>query len=349
MTSRERVRATLRCERPDRIPKALGFFSQSIAAIAPTPPEEHFSLDVRFLEFDSPANQNGFLDYLEGLPPDLYLGNPSQLRTYHEWDYYPERGAERPMSRFKTLGELAAYVFPGLNDPSRHMDLRARTISWQAEGYAVAGSPPHLGGELFEMAMRLRGFSHFMADLVQRKEMAHFLLDQLTDMLIENVRILAQAGIDILLLDDDIAMPTGLIISPATWREFFKPRLRRAIRAAREISPETLIFYHSDGDFTRLIPDLLEIGVNVVNPVQPDCMDAAAVKRAFGDRLALWGTVGTALQWDRGTPAQIREEVRRRIAALGPEGLLLSPAYDIDFSPFANIEAFVEAVEAFGR
>jgi uroporphyrinogen decarboxylase len=349
MTPRERVLSSLRGERPDRVPKALGFFAQSIPAIEPTPPEAYFSLDVRFLEFDPPARQDGFLDYLQGLPPHVAMGRPAQLRTYHEWNYHPERGAETPLGRIRSLPELAEYAFPHLSAAHRHRGLAARARRWRAEGYAVAGGPPHLGGELFEMAIRLRGFANFMADLVRRKALAHFLLDQLTAMLFDNVRILAQAGIDILLLDDDIAMPTGLLISPATWREFFKPRLARAIQAAKELSPDLLIFYHSDGDFTRLIPELLEIGVDIINPLQPDCMDAAAIRRAYPRRPAFWGTVGTALLWDRGAPDQIRDDVHQRLATLGPTGLLLAPAYDIDFAPLANIEAFVRAAEDFGR
>ncbi len=92
----------------------------------------------------------------------------------------------------------------------------------------------------------------------------------------------------------------------------------------------------------------MDIGVNVINPVQPDCMDAAAIKRHFGDKLAMWGTVGSSRLWDWGTPDQFRAEVQRRIQKLGPGGLLLAPAYDIDYAPFDNIAAFVEAVEEFG-
>jgi uroporphyrinogen decarboxylase len=209
--------------------------------------------------------------------------------------------------------------------------------------------PPHLGGELFETAWRLRGFENFMIDLVDRTDIIDYLLDQLTSMLIENALILARAGVDILLLDDDVAMPTGLMISPDTWRYHFKDRMAKVINIAREESPDLLIFYHSDGDFTQLIPDLVDIGINVINPVQPDCMDGAAIKREFGDRLAMWGTVGTARLWDEGSPEQIRSEVRRCIESMGPEGLLLAPAYDIDFSPFENIVAFVEAVKEYGR
>jgi len=176
----------------------------------------------------------------------------------------------------------------------------------------------------------------------------NYLLDQLTAVTIHNALVLAQAGVDVLLLDDDVAMPTGLLISPALWRQYFKPRLRSIIDLAREAAPDLLVFYHSDGDFTRLLPDLVEIGVNVINPVQPDCMDAVAIKAEFGDRMALWGTVGTASDWDWGTPDQIRAEVRQRIEQLGPAGLLLAPSYDIDFTPIENIRAFVEVAREYG-
>jgi uroporphyrinogen decarboxylase len=347
--ARDVVRQALRCETPDRIPKALGFFAMELDALAPRTPEEVFPLDLRFLTFHPPKGQDGFLEYLKTLPPDIHIGTRAQLRTYHEWQYHPERGSRRPLSGITAIRELAAHVFPDLHHPSRHAGLDRQVQAWHAQGYAVAGGPPHLGGELYEMAQRLRGFATFMTDLLARKALLHSLLDRLTEMLLHNVRILAGAGVDILLLDDDIAMPTGLMISPATWREFFKPRLARAIRAAREVSPDLLIFYHSDGDFTRLIPELVEIGVNVINPIQPDCMDARAIKRDFGDRLALWGTVGTAADWDYGTPDQITAAVRRRIDTLGPAGLLLAPAYDIDFTPIENIAAFVDAVERYGR
>ncbi len=349
MNARERVRLALTCQQPDRVPKTLGFFPLSLPDIAPTEPEDYFGLDIRYVEFKPPPEQDDFLHYLENLPKDVHVGSLSQLKTYHEWGYHPELEADRPLGKAQTVEEIAEFVFPDLTDPNRYAGLAAQTAAWHQAGMAVAGSPPHLGGELFETAWRLRGFDNFLVDLVARKPLAHYLLDQLTALLIHNALILAQAGVDVLLLDDDVAMPTGLLIGLATWREFFKPRLGDVIRLAREASPDLLIFYHSDGDFTQLVPDLIEIGVNAINPIQPDCMDAWTIKREFGDRLALWGTVGSAWRWDHGTPGEIRDEVRERIETLGPDGLLLAPAYDLDFAPFANVVAFCEAVDEFGR
>lgn len=345
MTPRERVVAALNREKPDRIPKALGFFAQTLPAIGNTTPEDHFHLDVGFVEFNPPSDQDRFLAYLDRLPADIHVGNLTQLQTYHEWDYHPEHQGQGPLESIQSIEELADHIFPGLTHPSRYRGLTREVARWHRKGLAVAGAPPHLGGQLFETACRLRGFNTFLRDMLVNRKLAHYLLDQLTAIMIHNTLILARAGIDILLLDDDVASPVQLMISPDMWREYYKPRLADAIRIAREEAPELLVFYHCDGNFTRLIPDLVEIGVNVINPVQPDCMDAAAIKQEFGDRLSLWGTVGTATLWDYGTPRQIRAEVRRRIDSLGPAGLLLAPAYDIDFTPVENLLAFAEAVE----
>ena len=213
MNSRDRVRAALTCRTPDRIPMALAFWEESLTAIAPRTPAEHFGLDVRFVEFTPPADQQDFIHYLSGLPHDVHVGDLAQLRTYHEWRYHPELGPDGPLGSATSADELARHVFPDLVDPRRYAGLGAQVEQWHAQGWAVAGSPPHLGGELFESGYRLRGFINFLADLVCNKPLAHYLLDQLTALMLHSALILARAGVDILLLDDDVAMPTGLIIA----------------------------------------------------------------------------------------------------------------------------------------
>src|SRR5665811_1247049 len=90
-----------------------------------------------------------------------------------------------------------------------------------------------------------------------------------------NVVVLAEGGVDVLVLDDDVASSHGLIISPDIWRRFFRPPLEQVIRAAREAAPPLRVFYHSDGYGTRLVPELAVLGVDLVNPVAPDCMDGS--------------------------------------------------------------------------
>ena len=97
MNSRDRVRAALTCRIPDRIPMALAFWEESLPAIAPRTPAEHFGLDVRFVEFTPPDAQQDFIHYLSGLPHDVHVGDLAQLRTYHEWLYHPELGPDGPL------------------------------------------------------------------------------------------------------------------------------------------------------------------------------------------------------------------------------------------------------------
>ena len=179
---------------------------------------------------------------------------------------------------------------------------------------------------------------------------SHFLLDRLADLARRNAETLARAGVDVLALDDDVGMPETMIISPATWREFFKPRLAMIIQAARAVKSDLRVLYHSDGYFEPIVGDLMEIGVNAINPLQPDHMDAARIRQRFGPRLVLWGTVGHQTTFSFAKPDAIRSEVKHRIKTLGRAGLVLCPAYDIDEPdiPWDNIAAFLEAVKAYG-
>ena len=121
--------------------------------------------------------------------------------------------------------------------------------------------------------------------------------------------------------------------------------MRRLSGRRATVAPDLIVFYHSDGDFSSILSDLVDIGVDVINPIQPDCMDARWIKREYGNHLALWGTVGDAALWESGSPETIAAEVRERAQTLGPEGLLLCPAYDVDFASAENLLAFADAVE----
>jgi uroporphyrinogen decarboxylase len=339
--SRERVRTALSGGVPDRIPFALGSFAQPLFGASDA--DELFDSDVRFVDFAPDPGQGDFVRYLEELPPDVHVGHGAQLRTYHEWGYHPERAGGQRLAWLRSAADLARDLLPDVAQRVRDSAAAAQVRALHAQGKAVAAAPPHLGGQLLETAYRLRGFERFMLDLVENESLADYLLDQLAAMLTESAVALAEAGVDVILLDDDVASCRGMLISPAMWRRFFKKRLARVVAAVRAAQPAAFVFYHSDGDYRLVVPDLLELGVDVLNPLQPDCMDALALRRANGGRPALWGTAGTARLWDEGTPAEIRAEVRVRADTLGPGGLLLAPAYDLDYAPRENVEAFVEA------
>ena len=234
---------------------------------------------------------------------------------------------------------------------SQMEQLTAPVAGSHARGLAVMGTPPHLGGELFETAWRLRGFNQFMLDLTLNPELVHTLLDQLTAMTVATALVLTRAGVDILGLDDDLGAPQHMLIGPATWRKFLKPRVETIIRACHAVNPDLKIFYHSDGYIEPVIPELIEIGVNVLHPVQPDVMDPAGLKARYGDRLAFWGTVGTQMTWGHPNAAAIRAEVRERIETVGKGGgLIIGPAYDLEPNiPWENILAFFQAVDELGK
>jgi uroporphyrinogen decarboxylase len=351
MNPRERVLAVLRHQCPDRVPKMVNFYPWSFSQYPDREAGEVFNTEIRFVTIDVPARQVDFLHYLESLPRDVYIGRPETLRTYHEWGYHPEIERDAPLGDAHSIQQIAATPFPNSMAQINLERVTASVKRFHTQHFAVMASPPHLGGELFETAWRLRGFDQFMVDLVENPPLVEYLIEQLTAMHLSVTLALTRAGIDILGLDDDVAEMTRMLISPAMWRRYFKDSVRTIIKGCRTVNPDLHIFWHSDGNIEPIIPDLIEIGVDVLNPVQPDAMDPAKLKQQFGSRLTFWGTVGTPQRWAWARPEQIRAEVYERIQTVGAGGgLIISPAYDLepDFR-WENVLAFFQAVEDMGK
>jgi uroporphyrinogen decarboxylase len=351
MNSRERLLTALDGGEPDRVPRALNFYRVDIERLAPSGQYRDDWVDVRFVRFQASPEEEELRRLARPHRPDTRLGTPDQMRTYVRWEYRPETPRRRnPLARARSLDDLRSFPFPDCSQPYHVEALAQQVQDLHVRGLAAGGNLPHLGGELFEAAWRLRGLENFMLDLIDRPAWAHYLLDRLADLASRNAQTLARAGIDVLALDDDVGMPRTMMIGPAHWREFFKPRLAGIIEAARAVKPDLRVLFHSDGYFEPIVPDLVEIGVNAINPLQPDHMDAVRIRRKYGPKLALWGTVGHQTTFSFAAPDEIRQEVRLRIETLGRAGLILSPAYDIDEPdiPWENIAAFLEAAETYG-
>lgn len=351
MTSRERILTALGGGLPDRLPCALGFYPVDLERLAPPGAFRDDLVDIRFVRFRISKEEERLARRAIPHEGDTRLGNPSQLATYARWRYRPESPDRRnPLARARTLDDLRGFPFPDLDRLYKARGLEREVEALHKRGLAAGGNLPHLGGELFEAAWRLRGLENFLVDLVRRPAWAHYLLDRLAELAQRNAETLARAGVDLLALDDDVGMPGTMMISPATWREFFKPRLAAIIRAARGHNSSLRVLYHSDGFIEPIVGDLMEIGVDAINPLQPEHMDAARLRARFGPRLVLWGTVGSQATFSFATPEQICREVRLRVEILGRAGLVLCPAYDIDEPdiPWANIAAFLSAVREFG-
>jgi len=346
MDGRARVLAALDGLTPDRVPLALAFYEVDGAHLAPPGAWRDDAVDVAFVSFPVSAEEADLRRRAMPYEGDTRIGSASQVARYARWGYRPEdpRGGN-PLERAETLADLERFPFPEVGGTRVVESVAAQVRDLHARGLAAGGNTPHLGGELFEAAWRLRGLERFLVDLVERKEMAHFLLDRLAALARRNATTLALAGVDVLSLDDDVGMPGTMIIGPGTWREFFRPRLAGIVAAARAAKPDIRVIYHSDGHIEPILDDLLDIGIAGINPVQPEHMDAARIRRRYGPHLALWGTVGRQTTFAFATPDEIRAEVRERIETLGRAGLILCPAYDIDEPdvPWANVAAFLEA------
>jgi uroporphyrinogen decarboxylase len=346
VTSRDRVLTALSIHEPDRVPVALSFYPTVSPQTRGNDADAELGTDVRFVEFEPPQEQDEFLGYLERLPSHIALGDLRILRTYFEWGYHPEKQGVEPLAKASTIDEISSFAFPDVSDEQRYQHLREKVQAIQSKGLAVVGSPPHLGGEIFETAQRLRGFERLMSDFFLNPELVDYLFKQLASIAAQSVAILARAGVDIICLDDDIGEPSRMMISPGLWRRFLKDHFAQIIKVAREVDSSMRILYHSDGYIEPVIPDLIEIGVNAVNPVQPDVMDPAKLKEKYGSKLAFWGTVGTASDWLYGSPSAIEAEAKERIETVGREGgLVIAPAYDLEPKvKWENVLALVKAV-----
>jgi len=351
MNARDRVLAAMEGFAPDCIPCALGFYHMEFEQLALDTSHPDDRVDIHFVRFPLSPEEKALQRLAEPYSPDTRLGTPAQVATYARWGYQPQHPEYcSPMAGAQSLDELRSFPFPDLSATYSGDGLAQQVEALHARGLAAGGNLPHLGGELFEAAWRLRGLESFLLDLVRRPDWAHFLLDRLAGLARRNAETQARAGVDVLALDDDVGMPGTMMISPATWREFFKPRLAGIIGAARTIRPGLPILYHSDGYFEPILGDLIEIGVNAINPLQPDHMDAVRIRKRYGPRLVLWGTVGCQTTFSFATPDEIRREVKLRVETLGRAGLVLCPAYDVDEPdiPWANVSAFLDAVREYG-
>jgi uroporphyrinogen-III decarboxylase len=159
-------------------------------------------------------------------------------------------------------------------------------------------------------------------------------------------RRLVEMGVDMIWAGDDVGTQRGMMISPLTWRRFLKPRMAEFISALKNINPEVKVAYHSDGNIERIIPELIEIGLDVLNPVQPAAMDPVKLKLQYGDKLCFWGSIDEQHTLPFGTPDEVRKQVAERLQTLGHDGgLIIGPTHHVQLdTPLENFWAMVDAI-----
>ena len=369
MTARDNLIAALRRTDPQWTPFEIGGFNREGFELfrertGSTDPERYFDapspakhvfpggsrLDIRdrFLPFHDLPPEN----YRDELPP-----HPSEgLFTINEWGTafvvgsHPAYDYFVPPARIvgaRSAAEVDSLPVPDFEAPYRYDHLDEQTRDLQDGGFAAIGS---MTCTIFERAWQIRGLDQLLMDFLENEEVADLLLDRETRHAKARAQRFAAAGADILYLGDDVGMQDRLIMSVQVWDRFLRDRMAQIIDAAREAKPDILVMYHSDGYIDPLVPRLIDIGVDVLDPVQPECMDPAAIKHTYGDRLSFHGTLGIQHTLPFGTPEEVRRETRERIETVGKGGgLFLAPTHSIAPEvPYENIHAFVAAAREFG-
>lgn len=353
-TPRENLLRTLRHQGFDWVPVVSGGFcpAQVEAFRARFGHDDiagYFQTPCRYVGIGFESRYGNPLDLYprEELPEDitfdaLGVGHSRRPGCFHMTRmHHPMKGEE------VLLEEIVNYSFPGLSAKSLAA-LPAAVAEVQGRGLAAIGA---MACTIWERAWGLRSMEDLMVDMMFDDPRATLLLDRVTALACETAGAYARAGADILQFGDDIGMQSTPMMSLELWRKWLKPRLVRVITNARAANPDVLIFYHSCGFVLPFLEDLMEIGVNILNPVQPECMDLAEVHRLTGGRLAYWGTVGTQTTLPFGTPEEVREVVLRNVAICGDAGgIVIGPTHMVEPEvPWANLEAMRVAASTAGR
>ena len=353
MTRRENFIRALRRDGPQSVPFALVLCPSQLETFRKKTNSDdyqaYFDIPFRYVELEPSAAVRDFTPYYKNLPD-----NAIPLSWNPEWGVYSIPGSvahfeemQHPMENFETPDEILAYPFPDFNEPYRWQGMNDKISRLRESDLAAVA---FMQMTVFEIAWYLRGMDNFLVDILQNREFAETLLDKITDIRIGMAEKYARHGVDVLMLGDDVSTQINMMMSPDLWREVFKPRLAKVIATAKKENSDTLIFYHGDGNLQTIISDLIEIGVDILNPVQPECMDPILIKKQYGDKLSFWGTVGTQTTLPFGTPFEMEMKVKEMIETVGAGGgLLLAPTHTVEPEvPWENIEAFVGAVKKYG-
>jgi uroporphyrinogen decarboxylase len=354
MKHRERVLMALNHEAPDRCPMQVSFtpeFAERLQA----------DMRVQGKGIHNPHGGGNTYELERALSQDMILTSVGWANSYYqqEGDYVDEWGIGWRSVKYTTpfgtgrytepvghpLADECAlddYVAPDPNRPELYRDA-ACVIEQFKDEYWIVGVTVTT---VFETATALRGYIQILKDLIARPELTERLLDIPYHYHLAAAKRLVEMGVDMIWLGDDVGGQTHMLISPAHWRKFLKPRMASLISELKRVNPDLKIAYHSDGAIEPIIPELIEIGLDVLNPVQPACMDPAQIKKRYGKNLCFWGSIDEQHTLPFGTPAEVEAEVLLRLKTLGKNGgLIIGPTHHVQLdTPLENFWAMINAI-----
>ena len=252
-----------------------------------------------------------------------------------------------PMELFNSVEEIESYPFPDYaSADGSHQAEQVRRIKEQ--DLIALGN---MQTTIWESAWYMRSMEELFCDMMAEDEMAEVLLDKVTELSLIRAKAYVKAGVDVLFLGDDIGMQHTIMMSEELYCTWLKPRLKKIIDEVKKINPEVIVFYHSCGFVEPLIPHLIEAGIDVLNPIQSECMDFEEIYRKYGDKISFHGTIGTQTVMPHGTPKEVKETVWRNLDIAGDKGgLFVAPTHLLEPEvPFENILAYVDACRTYKK
>lgn len=357
MTHRERVAEALSHSKPDRCPWQCSFTPEFAARLRA---EMHLDETARA---HHPHGGGNPYDLEIALGQDMLITSVGWGNAYYGPgdEYLDEWGVGWRSVPYRTpYGEghytepsrppladadaVARYRAPDPARPELYRDAERLVSEHGGEYWTVASTCC----TIFETAWALRGLEQLMTDFIEAPDLAEAIVDIPYRYHLAVAERLAAMGFDMIWLGDDVGQQQGMLMSPRHWRHFLKPRLAHIIERVKTVRPGLKVAYHTDGSVYPIIPDLIDIGVDVLNPVQPAAMSPARLKSEYGGRLCFWGSIDEQYTMPFGSPEEVRREVHERVATLGYDGgLVVAPTHNLQLdTPLENFWAMHEVLSA---
>lgn len=354
MKPRERVEIALNHEKPDRCPMQISFTPEFADRL-------NQDMQTKGRRIHNPHGGGNTYELERALGEDMLLTSVGWANSYYFDDkpYIDEWGIGWDIQPYQThygVGHYTEIVGHPLADedalsgyqppdPTRAelYEASRQMIAEFKDDYWIVGVTVTT---IFETAWALRGYEQLMMDMSLDPDLANAIMEIPYRYHLTAAKKLVELGADMIWIGDDVGTQNRMLFSPNMWRQFLKPRMANFIAEIKSLNPNLKVAYHTDGKIDPIIPDLIEIGLDVLNPVQPASMDPAKLKEKYGDQLCFWGTIDEQHTLPFGRPSDVEAEVRERLQTVGVDGgLILSPTHHVQLdTPMENFWAMVKTI-----